>query len=129
MTGRSARFEWIDWRTVLDTATPAKADRVLRRIGDALGCELGVVKVRPYWKIDGTTEASFATSLDTEDPAGAVYGALRLAARLAGGWFVTAPYDPGGECVRFSAVADRSFALPGIRWIALGLSDAYACGR
>lgn len=117
MISRMGGFRFIQWRVMLDTRSPEKAERLLNRVAEALGVPAEQSSMEPYWKEPTTTEARFRTALGAESPAEAVFGLLLQAGRLSSGWQTSGPQEYEGDRWEFEALSASGFRISGVNWV------------
>lgn len=112
-----ARFQFVQWRIMLNTRQQEKAERLVGRVSDALGVAIEALEMEPYWKDRDTTEARFRTGLNVDSPADAVFALLLQASRVSSGWQTSGPQSYEGDLWEFEALSASGSLVTGVTWM------------
>ena len=104
------------WTALLRVNADATAQRLLKRVEDALGVRIKIDEVERYWKDESLYRCTFTTPLPSEQGSPTA-DALALAGRLAPGWYVT---DVAPD-TSISGTASDGFGVSGVTWVGFDL--------
>jgi hypothetical protein len=110
----------IAWTAFLRVNTASAADKLVRRLREALGEELRVSEVGQYWKDDALYRCAFSTPLVAETSGDALAEGLRLAGSLAPSWEVGNLSEPD----RLWSWARKGVVIAGIDHLNSSSSEA-----
>jgi hypothetical protein len=105
----------IHWQAFLQVSSREKAERLLSRLGQAIGQEIPIGECERYWKDASLCRVTFTSWLPGADLAPAVVEMLRVASQIAGRWIVGAPqlYE-GGQWEFAGTAVNQTIAIPGV---------------
>ncbi|WP_344976208.1 hypothetical protein [Streptosporangium fragile] len=79
-------FEVINWRGHLRVTKQVGAERMIARMGAALGEPFTLLSYQRYWKIPELAEVQLTSPLGVQEPQEAVFRTMLAAQRVAGPW-------------------------------------------
>ncbi|MFC4062277.1 hypothetical protein ACFOWE_28580 [Planomonospora corallina] len=112
-------FEVINWRGYLRVNKQAGAERVIARMGAALGEPFTLLSYQRYWKMPELAEVQLTSPLGVQEPQEAVFRTMLAAQKIAGPWSVTCHMF--SDRLDFEGVAAKTvrahLTVPGVEWL------------